>query len=32
MNGTLANMPQFQQAFHVPDGSPMVNKDRCVIW
>ena len=32
VNGTMANMPQFQQAFHVPDGSPMVNKDRCVIW
>ncbi|HEV7164278.1 MAG TPA: M13 family metallopeptidase [Gammaproteobacteria bacterium] len=32
VNGTLANMPQFQQAFQVKDGSPMVNKDRCVIW
>jgi putative endopeptidase len=32
VNGTLANMPQFQQAFHVPAGSPMVNADRCVIW
>ncbi len=32
VNGTLANMPEFQQAFSVPDGSPMVNKDRCVIW
>ncbi len=32
VNGTLANMPQFQQAFGVADGSPMVNKDRCVIW
>jgi len=32
VNGTFANMPQFQAAFHVPDGSPMVNKDRCVIW
>ena len=32
VNGTLANMPEFQQAFHVPDGSPMVNKVRCVIW
>ncbi|HET7923059.1 MAG TPA: M13 family metallopeptidase [Gammaproteobacteria bacterium] len=32
VNGTVANMPQFQAAFHVPDGSPMVNKDRCVIW
>ncbi len=32
VNGTLANMPQFQAAFHVPNGSPMVNKHRCVIW
>ena len=32
VNGTVANMPQFQQAFGVADGSPMVNKDRCVIW
>ena len=32
VNGTLANMPQFQETYHVPDGSPMVNKDRCVIW
>ncbi len=32
VNGTTANMPQFQQAFKAADGSPMVNKDRCVIW
>ncbi len=32
VNGTLANLPQFQQAFHVPAGSPMVNAHRCVIW
>ena len=32
VNGTLANMPQFQQAFHVAPGSPMVNAHRCVIW
>jgi putative endopeptidase len=32
VNGTLANMPQFQQAFKVPAGSPMVNADRCAIW
>jgi putative endopeptidase len=32
VNGTLANMPQFQRAFHVPAGSPMVNAHRCVIW
>ena len=32
INGTLANMPQFQSAFAVPDSSPMVKADRCVIW
>ena len=32
VNGTLANMPEFQKTWHVPDDSPMVNKDRCVIW
>ena len=32
VNGTVANMPAFQQAFGIKDGSPMVNKDRCVIW
>jgi putative endopeptidase len=32
VNGTLANMPQFQKTWNVPDDSPMVNKDRCVIW
>ena len=32
VNGTLANMPQFQETFHVPAGSPMVNAHRCVIW
>jgi len=32
VNGTLANMPLFQQAFAVPDDSPMVNHPRCVIW
>ena len=32
VNGTLANLPQFQQAFNVPADSPMVNKKRCVIW
>lgn len=32
VNGSLANMPQFQQAFNLPDDSPMVNKNRCVIW
>ncbi len=32
VNGTLANMPEFQSAFGIPDDSPMVNKVRCVIW
>jgi putative endopeptidase len=32
VNGTVANMPAFQAAFQVPADSPMVNKDRCVIW
>jgi putative endopeptidase len=32
VNGTLANMPQFQTAFAIPHNSPMVNPKRCVIW
>jgi putative endopeptidase len=32
VNGTLANMPQFQKAFDVPNDSPMVNAHRCKIW
>ncbi len=32
VNGTLANLPQFQQAFHIPANSPMVNAQRCAIW
>ncbi|KTC81557.1 M13 family metallopeptidase [Legionella brunensis] len=32
VNGTLANMPQFQNAFALLENSPMVNKERCVIW
>ncbi|BCA94258.1 metallopeptidase [Legionella antarctica] len=32
VNGSLANIPQFQQAFHIPDHSPMVNENRCIIW
>ncbi|HVC29260.1 MAG TPA: M13 family metallopeptidase [Gammaproteobacteria bacterium] len=32
VNGTMANLPQFQQAYHVPKNSPMVNKHICVIW
>jgi putative endopeptidase len=32
VNGTLANMPQFQAAYAIPAESMMVNKNRCVIW
>jgi len=32
VNGSLANIPQFQASFAIPDNSPMVNKNRCVIW
>ncbi len=32
VNGTLANLPQFQTAYHVPKNSPMANRHRCVIW
>jgi putative endopeptidase len=32
VNGTLANVLEFQRAFAVPPGSPMVNEPRCDIW
>jgi len=32
VNGTFANMPSFQTAFNIPNTSPMVNQDRCIIW
>ncbi|CAM4399904.1 MAG: Neutral endopeptidase [Legionella sp.] len=32
VNGSLANIPQFQEAFSIPNNSPMVNATRCVIW
>ncbi|MFT3772942.1 MAG: M13 family metallopeptidase [Minicystis sp.] len=32
VNGTLANLPEFQAAFDIPDGSPMVHVPRCEIW
>jgi putative endopeptidase len=32
VNGTVANMPELQAAFRVPDGSPMVRTPRCSIW
>jgi putative endopeptidase len=31
-NGSLANDPEFQAAFALPDSSPMVKRGRCVIW
>jgi endothelin-converting enzyme/putative endopeptidase len=31
-NGVVSNMPEFQQAFHCPAGSPMVNQNRCRVW
>ncbi|MFA5960676.1 MAG: M13 family metallopeptidase [Tatlockia sp.] len=32
VNGTLANMPQFKDAFSAPPSSAMVNANPCVIW
>ena len=32
VNGSFANMPEFQAAFNIPENSPMVNLKRCVIW
>lgn len=32
VNGSLANIPQFQAAFNIPNSSPMMNANRCVIW
>lgn len=32
VNGSFANMPEFQAAFNIPNDSPMVNPKRCVIW
>jgi len=32
VNGTLANIAAFQQAFKVPQDSPLARKDACVIW
>jgi putative endopeptidase len=31
-NATLANSREFQAAFAIPNSSPMVKKDRCIIW
>lgn len=32
VNGTLSNMPAFQKAFGIAEGSPMRNRIRCQIW
>ena len=32
VNGTLANMQEFQNAFSIPSSSTMVNKEICIIW
>lgn len=32
VNGTVANMPAFQQAYNLPDNSPMLYRPHCVIW
>ncbi len=32
VNGTLANIAQFQSAFNASEHCPMVNQQRCVIW
>jgi putative endopeptidase len=32
VNGTFANMPEFQQAFAIPNNSPMYNQKHPIIW
>ncbi len=32
INGVVVNMPQFQEAFHCKANTPLVRKDRCVVW
>jgi putative endopeptidase len=32
VNGVASNMPEFQQAFSCPAGSPMVRQDACHVW
>jgi endothelin-converting enzyme/putative endopeptidase len=32
VNNVLANMPEFQQAFHCREGQPMVHVTRCRVW
>ncbi len=31
-NGVVANLPEFQQAFHCPARQPMVRENRCRVW
>jgi endothelin-converting enzyme/putative endopeptidase len=32
VNGVVANMPEFQQAFSCAKGSPMVRENQCRVW
>lgn len=32
INGVVSNMPEFQQAFDCPAGSPMVRENACRVW
>ena len=32
VNGSFANMPEFEAAFSIPKESLMVNKHRCIVW
>jgi predicted metalloendopeptidase len=32
VNGVVVNMPEFQQAFSCPKGSPMVRENACPVW
>ncbi|MBI3695890.1 MAG: M13 family metallopeptidase, partial [Acidobacteria bacterium] len=32
VNGTVSNMPEFQEAFQCKPGDPMVRKDPCRVW
>jgi putative endopeptidase len=31
-DGVVVNMPEFQQAYHCPAGSPMAPANRCTVW
>jgi endothelin-converting enzyme/putative endopeptidase len=32
VNNTVANMPEFQQAFGCKKGTPMVHENACRVW